>query len=137
MIQFARFSAMRRPSHESEGRRRRESEEKASWLEREALTNIASDKCAFAHLTVNLKTANFQHRIEGCGSARRGLCFGTIPCFACPSSLYLHGFLAVPLLKHGNEARIFFFAAASSVRGDQGTRPLQNLRACGRGNSLP
>ena len=35
----------------SGGRRRRESEEKASWLGREALTNIASDKCAFAHLT--------------------------------------------------------------------------------------
>lgn len=101
----------------SGGRRRRESEEKASWLGREALTNIASDKCAFAHLTVNLKTANFQHRIEGCGSARRGLCFGTIPCFACPSSLYLCGLLAVPQVKHGNEARVFFFAAASSVRG--------------------
>ena len=92
----------------SDGRRRRESEEKASWLGREALTNIASDKCAFAHLTVNLKTANFQHRIEGCGSARRGLCFGTIPCFACPSSLYLCGLLAVPQVKHGNEARVSF-----------------------------
>lgn len=92
----------------SGGRRRRKSEEKASWLGREALTNIASDKCALAHLTVNLKTANFQHRIEGCGSARRGLCFGTIPCFACPSSLYLCGLLAVPQVKHGNEARILF-----------------------------
>lgn len=101
----------------SGGRRRRKSEEKASWLGREALTNIASDKCAFAHLTVNLKTANFQHRIEGCGSARRGLCFGTIPCFACPSSLYLCGLLAVPQVKHGNEARVFFFAAVSPFVG--------------------
>ena len=48
---------------------------------------------------------------------KAGLPFCAILCFACPSSLYLHGFLAVPLLKHGNEARVFFFAAASPFVG--------------------
>ena len=57
----------------SDGRRRRKSEEKASWLGREALTNIASDKCALAHLTAHLETANFQHRVWRCGYARCGL----------------------------------------------------------------
>ena len=39
---------------------------------------------------------------------KAGLPFCAILRFACPSSLYLHGFLAVPLLKHGNEARVSF-----------------------------
>lgn len=120
----------------SDGRRRRKSEEKASWLGREALTNIASDKCAFAHLTVNLKTANFLYRGWRCGSARRGLCFGTIPCFACPSSLYLYGLLAVPQVKHGNEARFSFSQSRLRSWGDR-TRPLQNLRVCGRDKPVP
>ena len=40
---------------------------------------------------------------------KAGLPFNAIPCFACPSSLYLCGLLAVPQVKHGNEARVYFF----------------------------
>lgn len=39
---------------------------------------------------------------------KAGLPFNAIPCFACPSSLYLCGLLAVPQVKHGNEARVSF-----------------------------
>ena len=31
--------------------------------------------------------------------------------------MFLNGLLAVPLVKHGNEARVFFFAAASPFVG--------------------
>lgn len=59
----------------SGGRRRRESEEKASWLGREALTNIASDKCAFAHLTATRKSAKFSVQGQEMWQRKAGLPF--------------------------------------------------------------
>lgn len=70
--------------------------------------NSAPDQCAFAHLTTTRKSAKFFVQGQEMWQRKAGLPFRAIPCFACPSSMFLNGLLAVPLVKHGNEARVLF-----------------------------
>ena len=137
MIQFARFSAMRRPSHEIRWTKAAEERRESflAWARSPYEYRVRQMCVCTSHgsvenpLIFSAEAGDVAAQGVGCIKCNLMLC---VPVFLV-SARVLSG-ASTETRKRGTR---FFFAAASSVRGDQGTRPLQNLRVCGRGNSLP